>query len=422
MESTASVSTSPSDTQTTRRAPRWWRWLRWLPITLITLVAVVITLEVTWRRNPEAIPLKACQSSDTLGNAYCQTHFDYDDPLRLGYVFKPGYSFAGDWNPADPLNVDAVDETCGPFPDHTFYYTFQADDNGFINNATPWLDQYDIVVTGDSFSMPFAPVWWVDVLAEETGMDVLNLGMNGWGTISEAEAVRMYGMERNPRWVVLLYFEGNDLFNIEEYQRRQESGYDWRTYQLKQVAPLERYVMPHMLRYWRDELQAAFQDEEEPVCRYPMTVSTNVNTFETVFFTPHILQLSWTRDDILASDGWTLFTQTILDLQRDLAAQNTRLLVVYVPSKERLYWRRLWDEVDVGHFLELTSSLRTFAELDAHIDDQMALVEGFALANDIEFVNLTGEFWQRTMIDGQEYYNFADVHWNADGNQLVGEL
>lgn len=385
--------------------------------------AALLALEAGFRAIPQAIPRGACKNSLTLAHAYCQHHYQYDDPLRLGYVFTPGYSYDGPWNPADPTVIDAEAETCAPFPDHTFHYTFQADHNGFVGNDTPWHDHYDIVVTGDSFTRAYAPVWWLDFVRVKTGLTALNLGMDGWGTLAEVEAVAQYGLAKSPRWVILLWFEGNDLFEVGEYQRRRDSGLDWRAYQLSLTSPLNRAVMPHVLRYWIDEAGRLIGVVPESItCRYPMTVTTCVGRFQTIFFNTHIAQLSFSREDLVAMPEWALASGALLDLRAAVEAQGGRFLLVYVPAKEHLYFSHLWEQKDINHFLELTVPLRSYAEFCDVVDDQMALVEDFAAAHEIEFLNLTGEFWRRTMEGGEEYYNYADLHWNAAGNELAAEL
>ncbi len=387
-----------------------------------TVFLTLIALEAGFRLMPQTIPLGACKSSLTMAHGYCEYNYQYDDPLRLGYIFKGGYSYDGPWNPADPAVVDATEETCGDWPDHTFDYQFKADSNGFVNNTEPWQESYNVVITGDSFTRPWASEWWIDILREQTGLNILNLGMDGWGTLSEIEAIRLYGLDKHPDWVILMYFEGNDLFGVGEYDRRRASGLDWREYQLQQVGWFDRLIVPHVLDYWGDKLWAKIDPPEPKPCRYPMTVATNVNRFETIFYAVHISQLSAWRDEIEASREWTLATDAILDLRDDVEAQGGRFLLVYIPAKEHLYWSRLWDEVDIGHFLELTTPLRSYADFSEHLDDQMHLMEDFAAAHGVEILNLSGELWERTISGGQEYYNFADVHWNNAGNQLVADM
>lgn len=397
------------------------RKFRWARIGLVGLISLFAALEIGFRLVPQAIPRGACRFSLTLAHAFCDYQYQYDHPLRLGFIYKPHYGYSGPWNPANPDMIDEANEYCGTWPDQTFHYTFRTDDKGFVNNTTPWAAHYDIVVTGDSFTRPYAPVWWMDVLREQTGMSVLNLGMEGWATQSEAQAVRLYGLDKHPQWVVMLYFEGNDLFGVGEYQRRVESGMDWRTYQLHLVNPVNRLIMPHMLWYWADELHQVFYPKKA-ICRYPMTVATNVNRFKTVFYDVHISQLSFSREQIAATQEWKLATQTILDLRDAVTAQGGRFLLVYVPSKEHLYWARIWDTQDIGHFLELTTPLRTYQEFTEYVEAQMQIMDEFAASHQLDYLNLTGELWLHTMSEGKEYYNYADMHWNEAGNRLVGEM
>lgn len=367
---------------------------------------------------PQFIPLDACKASPVLGVGLCKPHYRYDDPPVLGYTYQPGYVYEGPWNPADPVTAEAEKETCPTERDDTFHYVMRVDDKGFVN-PSPWRDQYDIVIVGDSFAVPFARVYWLDVLREATGKTALGLGVAGWGPLSELEALRMYGLDKNPEWVIMLYFEGNDLFNAEQYDVRRRAGVDWLTYEAQQVGLLERLAAPYALRAWGD----AVFNPPSPVetCRYPMEVSTNTHTFETIFFYPHIHMLSKSSQQIKSSSAWALTRQAILDARTEAETVGARFLLVYVPAKEHIYWSRLWDDEDVNNFLALTDPLRSYEEFSETVDAQMAVVETFVEAHEINLLNLTGPIWLR-FVEGAELYHFADGHWNAAGNRLVGEL
>lgn len=391
-----------------------------LGITLITLALIPITLEIGFRLIPQAIPQGVCDSSPILNVAYCQFFFRFDDPMRLGYIYKPGYAYEAPYNPGDPWVIGQSDITCGPPRDQTVIRAMKADDKGF-RNPTPWQDQYDIVLTGDSFTQSYSRVFWLDELIETTGMSVLNLGMEGWGTLSEAEAVRMYGLDKNPRWVILLYYEGNDLFNVQDYQHCIETGTDWRTCHLSALKSVDRLVLPYVARYWWEGLSGSPQDPEPAECHYPMTVATNVNHIRTVFDDVNVLMLGHDREDILAMPGWSLATQAILALSSEVKSQGGRFLLVYLPTKEHIYWGRVWDEQEVNLLVSKTYPMRGFQHLDAHVHDQMTLMEEFTAAHDIEFLNLMWDF-QAHALGGEELYYYADVHWTDAGNRLAAEL
>lgn len=408
--------TPPAEGQTAQ--PRSALPVQILAVVLITLALIPVTLELGFRILPQAIPLEACRTSEVLSGAYCQWWYAYDRPMRVGYTYRPGYHFEGPFNPADPAVIGATHLTCAPPRDEAFTLVLDADSNGFLNEE-PLQDHYDVVMTGDSFSQPFSQVFWYDELANRTGMSTLNLGMDGWGPLSEAEAIRLYGLDKSPRWVLFLYFEGNDLFNVEEYQRRLESGGDWRQYHLNAFPWQERFVLPHMIRYWTR--QAKSPDEGPQECVYPMTVASRIHRYETVFFDVHIDMLAENRDQITGSPAWGQATQAILDIQREVEAQGGRFLLIYVPAKEHVTWGRVWDPEEINTFVARAIPLRTFQEYDAHIHDQMRLMEAFAREQDIELLNLYYPY-RRETLNGQELYNYADVHWNVQGNYFAAEL
>jgi hypothetical protein len=68
----------------------------------------------------------------------------------------------------------------------------------------------------------------------------------------------------------MLYFEGNDLLNVAQYIERENSGLDWREYDLQGVAWYRRLVTV-------PSGTLALQPAPEPSevrYRYPLTVNT----------------------------------------------------------------------------------------------------------------------------------------------------
>jgi hypothetical protein len=175
-----------------------------------------------------------------------------------------------------------------------------------------------------------------------------------------------------------------------------------------------------MIRYWAGASRPAQKDSAVD-CQFPMTVYTEVNTFETIFFDVHIDMLGQQRSEIENSSEWSLTTQTLLDLKRDVEAQGARFLLVYVPAKEHIAWGRIWEAGEVNNFLARSIPLRTFQEYDAHISDQMLLMNAFAQQNGFDYLNLYYPFRKGTL-RGHDLYNFADVHWNDEGNRLAAQV
>lgn len=79
----------------------------------------------------------------------------------------------------------------------------------------------DVVMLGDSF----IEGWFVsdgetcaDRLADRTGLTVANLGQSGYGTLQELRMLELYGLALRPRLVVWFFYEGNDLYDDEDFE------------------------------------------------------------------------------------------------------------------------------------------------------------------------------------------------------------
>lgn len=405
-----------------------------LILIILTLVSAVAALELGLRHFYQLIPLDVCASDDVFGTYYCQPYFVYDKPVRIGYRYKPNLHQEGMWDPADPHLAAAADETAPSDRSDAFWYVFETDEMGFPNSERVWRDQYDIIVTGDSFITRTAPQTWIELLGQQTGKSILTLGANSWSTLNEVEAVKLYGLDKNPAWVILLFFEGNDLINIGQYMERRDSGLDWREYDMQGIAWWRRLVTWQMARYFlqREDVAADF-----PRYRYPVTVNTEAGAIKTVLKDVHLLPISADYETLAHSDEFKAASAALLELKQLVVGQGGRLLLVYVPSKEHVTWSRIWDPVDVNNILERTVTVTLsqgdhgrlqwepkyldYATFSANHNAQEQLFTDFASEHEIEFLNLTPELWLKTIEQG-EMYHYADPHWNQAGNQLVADL
>jgi len=97
------------------------------------------------------------------------------------------------------------------------YVTFQSDEHGFRNPAGSHGSPADVLILGDSFGMGYC--------VEESGSiagtirttvpRTVNLSELGNGPLYELAALREFGARLRPRFVIWLYFDGNDLVNLE---------------------------------------------------------------------------------------------------------------------------------------------------------------------------------------------------------------
>ena len=401
----------------------------------MTLLTLVIAVEVGFRLFYQLIPIEVCASDPIIGTYICQPYFEYDKPVRIGYRYTPGFELEGLWNPANPYLANSDNSTAPSDRDDSFEYRFVTDEHGFPNEPTAWQDQYDIVIAGDSFTIRTAPQTWIERLEAHAGQEILTLGAPSWSTLNEAEAIRQFGLDKQPKYVLLMFFEGNDIINTAQYLERQNSGLNWREYDLQDVSLSRRLLTPHFTTFlW----QRLFPPEEEVVLdyRYPIVANTEAGPIETVFKDIHLLPLSADYDTLATSAEFTAVKSSLIALNEEVVAQGAQLVVVYIPSKEHILWSRIWDPVDVNNVLERTVTVTlsdedkgtlqwepTYLSYDRFNETSLAqerLLTDFTTEANIHFLNLTPLFWQGSIENG-ELYHYGDPHWNQAGNDVAAD-
>jgi hypothetical protein len=402
----------------------------------LTSVGVFGLAELGFRHFYQLIPLEVCASDPIVGNYFCQPYFLYDKPIRIAYRYQPGCRAEGWWDPADPHMANAAEETAPADRSDAFWYVFQTDEMGFPNEEFEWGERYDVVIAGDSFVIRTAPRTWIELFQEETGLEVLTLGAPSWSTPNEVEAIKMYGLDKGPRWVLVMFFEGNDLFNTAQYLERRPTGLSWREFDMQSVPLSRRLVAPHMFGYWLGRLQPAGEDAVRRY-RYPVTASTEAGEIPMVLKDIHLLPLSADYETLARSDEFRYVRGILAELDGLCRAQGAQMVLVYVPSKEHIYWSRIWDPVHVNNILERTVTVElsggdsgslewrpkylSYHTFQQNHNAQERLFEDMAAEEGILFLNLTPILWAEAIQRG-ELYHYADPHWNQAGNQLVAEV
>jgi hypothetical protein len=298
------------------------------------------------------------------------------------------------------------------------------DANGF-RNLLPEQASYGIVALGDSFTRGTGVATaWPQVLAQFAGIDVFNLGDVGIGPQQELLILQKFGIEKRPKWVVLAYFEGNDLYDA--------AAYDLATPFI--VSRLGKYLLTQGADAWRASGLANAHAAIAPQYRYPISERINDTNLTMAFFPGYIAWLSVSREAIKSSNNYRLATEAILKMQGLTEAEGARFLFVYVPSKEHIYLPFLNDavpmvdvfsdvpkiELDGAENLQFTNHKATPELTWQLMDDQEQLLTDFAAEKDIAFLDLTPDFKEEAGTGAELYYPF-DTHWNQSGNNLAAQ-
>lgn len=296
------------------------------------------------------------------------------------------------------------------------------DADGF-RNSPPEKSTYDIVALGDSFTRASGVAFsWPQRLAEYIGSPVLNLGDVGFGPQDELKVLQQYGLRKQPQWVILAYFGGNDLHDAAAYE---------------QASPFilfrfGRYIVNRSMDGWDQKKWNGERAEITPNYLYPIKVKINNKNLDVALFSYYISWLSIDREVIESSQNYLIVKETILQVQELSEAANARFLLVYVPSKEHVYLpyvndteilTRVFDDVptielDKAGFLQFTSERATPELTRKLIDDQANLLADFAAEQKIFYLDLTSTF-QEAAAEGEELYYRFDTHWNQKGHDLA---
>ena len=254
--------------------------------------------------------------------------------------------------------------------------------------------------------------------------DVINLGDVGFGPQDELKVLRQYGLKKQPQWVKLAYFEGNDLYDAASYEQANPFI----------LLRFGRYILGKGVETWQERKLGGTQAAATPTYRYPISITINHKELETVFFSSYISWLSLSREAIEASQNYRLVGETILQMQELSKAAGAQFLLVYVPSKSHVYLPYLNDpktlekvfidvpqlELDEAGFIQFTDEKATPELTRQHMDDQAGLWADFAAEHNIRYLDLTPTFQEEAGTGAELYYPF-DTHWNQLGHNLAAE-
>ena len=109
----------------------------------------------------------------------------------------------------------------------------QMDDRGFCN---PQRDPYDrerieVMSIGDSFTwcVVLSPqATWTSQIGEMTGLSVYNLGRGGIGPYDYLQIFKHFGPPKQPEYVIMNFYEGNDLRDSVRYREHIEAAQEGR--------------------------------------------------------------------------------------------------------------------------------------------------------------------------------------------------
>jgi hypothetical protein len=329
----------------------------------------------------------------------------------------------------------------GLFGGEQHRYPFETDSEGFRNPVV--REQIHVAALGDSFVEAMTSPReesWPARLEQMTGKTVQNYGTSSFGPQQELYVLQDYAIRRQPREVVLGYFAGNDLFDAERFDSWEHGGdkpgeeatgwrlkKSYRRYQTLYLTTLARVALPAAVR--PENASVAAQRAAGPGFdrgAYEIPVAQGP-PLRFAFMPPYLQKLASSRADIERSRGWELVRGALLKMRETCARHGTRLTVLFIPSKDEVYWplvERSLGQEELQRSLDFVSSYNHMplraAGIRANRLAQNELMREFCAAAGISFLDLTPAL-EQAAASGRAVYFADDAHWNAAGHEIAAQ-
>jgi hypothetical protein len=378
-------------------------------ILLITLIAIELVLQVVYLNLPRAITQRMPQFQERYGIQFVTSHGAREYPAHEVVDFQVN-QYSGDLFTVSCLSPrDAED--IAPYPVH-----YTRDAHGF---RTPNLDSpnANIVIIGDSFTAAEAivtPYW------ENLGYSTLALGLPGSGTLEQKRLLDAFGIDHNPKLIVLAFFGGNDVTDNLIFNDLQQNNLTFADTTHQNRNPLEYLVTFHLALFIKDALTSPPQVD----CAYPVIAHTSPPT-PVAFFDKMLPMLAFDTDTLSTTEIFQITQQNILDIATTASDIEAEFILMYIPQKAEIYWNHLDDETKAhivdglaGNPIIATDDI-TVSAIDSGLTTQRDLLAQLTTDHNLHFLDLTPTLQSSAYDNGQHPYFFSDTHWNQIGHDLV---
>ncbi len=307
--------------------------------------------------------------------------------IHRAHAHQTGASLGGD--AASLFQIPRSDMT-------PYQWDVKYDQHGFRNQVD--LKSSDTVVIGDSFVEGLTvrnEQLMTSILAQLRGKVVANLGQSAYGPLEELVVLKRYGLPLRPRTVVWMFFEGNDLQDVMGYrQAMRDTPSFWRAFVARSFTRSALYEVKYLIS----------PPAKRPGKQRSALLQTPNGQQASVYFIYPSKPL--TKEDLTALDDTA---DTLADAYRLLAAQGSRLVFVFVPSKFRVLrpFCSFPPESECGNWVPNNMSER--------LENAAA-----SISPDIGYLDLTPRLLDAVKEGILPYYP-DDEHWSPEGHRIAAD-
>ncbi len=285
-----------------------------------------------------------------------------------------------------------------------FRYTVRTNADGLRDEA--FVGHFDIAAIGDSFTFGFGVEGdesWPAILENLSGKRVANLGWAGWNSHVYPTTISRYAIPLNTS-IWLWAFFNNDLLESVEAEAFLSSGQT--DYLAQKKNSHNQTDAPFFIN---SRLAQFLAIQFNPQLRLlPDSGDKLYDDGNLRMLVSHYPWETTAPDNPLVARGWQLSEAALLKAQNLANEHDAILIVLYIPSREHVYWPLIKDilnDVDVKQ-----------------LDDVETRLANYCQTHNIPYLNLLPEMQERALQARQMFYFPSDGHWNQHGHQLAAEL
>lgn len=329
-----------------------------------------------------------------------------------------GKPFAEEWTPAWQQNRDHY-WALRPNLDNVLQYgspsvsfhlsTAELWDGGIGFRATVPID-YEVhsVVVGDSFGMCFTerPDCWVEQLADNLSLNIVNLSQPVTGTSSHFRILRDFGQPLQPPLVVWQFFgnDFNDDYGLAVFREDIESLED--ESEIAQSTEAQGWsALYAVLETLITGRFSGVPDSESAFVKPYRATYGNDNEHTLQFGGAYELQaLDMSREQ--NQIGYALSQESFAEAQNLVSAWDGELVIVIIPTREEVYAEvtmPIMGETEIARLQSARDAMHTIcAELELHCFDLYDIFQEYAQ-------------------NGEALYYADDMHLNPYGNAILAQ-
>lgn len=375
--------------------------LRVLTIITVNVLLVVVLLEVGLRLTAPVLP----------GQAGVAARWVVADGETTEAAFNPAWQQSSEhyWALRPGLEDALQYGSCNVSFELT---TRELWENGGIGFRTDPVDFFvDAVVVGDSFGLCFTDRadCWVDQLAAQSNLGIVNLSQPVTGSTSHYRILRDFGQPLEPPLVIWQFF-GNDFFddyglalfndNVQAVDADpppplpDESMSDWLRQRSVSFAVLESLATQ----------RCTGGADSDPLFYKPYSVRYGAQDEHLLRFGGAYELQALDMGQAANQIGYELSREAFTEAQELVATWEGELVVVLIPTREEIYAHLTEDQLGAEQIAQLASARQAMLSLC----DDLAL----------QCYDAYDAFVERAQA-GEALYFTDDMHLNPHGNAVL---